>query len=214
MPVEIVNLAELPELVARQVASFLARVHAAEWGHLYPAEVWNVDIARVEFEEMSAPASVDQTLLAFDGPRRSLEDLLGSVSLLRSDAVEGWEALGPWLAGLYVVAAARRRGIGAELTDACVGAAAVAGHNYVHLFSPEHEQYYARRGWRAIGRVVAEGHDASVMIKGTSPFAARRSVASSPPSIPSSGHGSRRLLRDQRVIPTRDEHPRTTRPFG
>jgi hypothetical protein len=53
------------------------------------------------------------------------------------------------------------------------------GIERLHLFTAGQEQWYLARGWRTIGHAAAQGHDAAVMVRSTSPRAARRSVVSS-----------------------------------
>ncbi|MCU1502621.1 MAG: putative oxidoreductase, partial [Ilumatobacteraceae bacterium] len=156
----------------------LAQLHAAEWAHLYDPTVWNEDIAAAEFAGMSAEPGVPRTLLAFDGPERSLATLAGSVCLLASDDLAGWNDVGPWLASLWVMPHARGRGVGATLTARCVALAGELGHDEVFLFTAGQEAYYATRGWRPAGTATANGTPAAVMVRRTSPNAARRSVAS------------------------------------
>ena len=170
---------EIEELTGLgHLASTLARWHHDEWGHLYDPAVWNHDVAVAEFEAMARPESTDRTWVAFDGPDRSGAGLLGSVSLLATDDLPGFDHLAPWLASLYVRPDARSRGVGGLLVDALLGAARAAGHEYVHLFTSGQEEYYAARGWIVVARVEAHGHPATVMARGTHPRSARRAVRS------------------------------------
>lgn len=177
MSVDVVDLSQLADAaLAADIARVLAARHAAEWGGLYDEAVWNERIAVAEFEAMSSPESGDRTLLAFEPGRRSIESLLGSVCLLATDDLAGWEGVGPWLASLFILPAARSRGIGAALTAACLEAAATRGDAYLHLFTAGQECYYLDRGWRTIGTADAQGSRAAVMVRETSPFGARRSI--------------------------------------
>lgn len=180
---EIVDLTDLTDLTEvagitarRELEARLARLHAGEWAHLYEPAVWSESIAAAELTAMSATPGVPRTLLAFDGGGRSADELAGSVCLLASDDLAGWEHVGPWLASLFVMPAARGRGVGAALTAACVDLARELGHDDVHLFTAGQERYYAERGWRTVGHGDANGTPAAVMVRRTDPRTARRSV--------------------------------------
>lgn len=176
MPVQIEELAGHGHL-----ARLLAGWHHAEWGHLYDPAGWNLDTAVREFETMARPGpagQTDRTWVAFDGPGRSVADVLGSISMLASDDLPGFEHLTPWLASLYVTEVARGRGIGAALVSSAVGGAAALGHEQVHLFTAGQDAYYLERGWHRVATTVAEGHPATVLARATDPRGARRAICS------------------------------------
>ena len=160
------------------LAAPLAGLHVAEFGHLYDARTWNAEIAERELREMAMPGSSDVTWVAFTGDGRTLDDLLGSVSLVASDDLPGFEHLTPWLASLFVTRPARGAGVGSALVERVMAEAFALGHQYVHLFTAGQAQYYLDRGWRTLALVEHRGHAAEVMVKATSPRAARRSVSS------------------------------------
>lgn len=161
-----------------QLASLLARWQLDEFRHLYPEDDWNLEIAVRELEAMARPGARDQTWVAFEGGGRRPGDVLGSISLLGTDDLEGFEQLSPWLGSLFVAPHARGRDIGSALVDAVTTAARARGFPYLHLFTPEHEPYYLARGWRTLARVERRGHGVAVMTRSTSPRGARRSVTS------------------------------------
>lgn len=160
------------------LARLLADWHHAEWGHLYDPAVWNHAAAVREFEEMAADAGADLTWVAFDGAGRAEVDVLGSVSLVADDDLDGWEHVSPWLASMFVRPDARGRGVAGLLTEALIVGAAERGDEYVHLFTSGQEDYWGGHGWRVVQRVDAVGHPATVMVRGTHPRAARRAVTS------------------------------------
>lgn len=162
----------------RELAPLLARWHHDEFGYLYDARVWNHEIATLELEAMSEPGSRDVTWIAYDGATADTRSLLGSVSLIGSDDLPGFERLSPWLASLYVTPRARSTGLGGRLVERVVAEAAARGHGYVHLFTAGQDAYYAARGWRSIAEVDHRGHRAVVMAKATSARGARRAVSS------------------------------------
>jgi monoamine oxidase len=160
------------------LAPVLAAWHHAEWGHLYPDDVWNHAIAVREFATMADPGSRDQTWVAFDGDDRDGAALLGSVSLLATDDLAGFEHLTPWLASLFVTPTARGWGVAAALVDEVLRTARADGHDVVHLFTSGQQRYWADRGWSVVAAVDTEGHPATVMARSTHPRGARRAVCS------------------------------------
>jgi polyamine oxidase len=172
-PVEIVELAEVGSASLHRL---LARWHVAEWGHLYAG--WDEERAVAELQAMDVPGRVPLTLCAFDGDQRDVDHLLGSVSLIDDDELPGWERTAPWLASLYVRPKARGLGLGSRLVDEVVAAARRLGVDDVHLFTDGQEDWYLERGWRTVATADAHGHAVAVMVRRTSPTAARRSVVS------------------------------------
>lgn len=145
------------------LAPLLATWHFAEWGHLYPADVWNEEIATAEFEGMASSTSADRTWVAFDGETRRAEDVLGSVSLMASDDLAGYEHLSPWLASMFVAPEARGRGVATALVDHLLAAARAAGHGEVYLFTAGQDDFWSAQGWYVVAEVESAGHRAVVM---------------------------------------------------
>lgn len=170
-PVEIVQLAEVPHL-----APTLAGWHVAEWGHLYVG--WTEPIATAEFQAMSVADELPLTLVAFNGSRRRAADVLGSVSLILDDELDGFEMVSPWLASMYVVENARGQGLGGQLLDAAVATARRLGVRRLHLFTDTAADWYRARGWRAIGSARPVGHEATVMAYNPHTDAPRQAVSS------------------------------------
>jgi len=160
------------------LAPVLASWHHDEWGHLYTADVWNLATAVREFEAMAEPGSSDHSWVAFDGDARDVDAVLGSVSLVANDDLDGHEHLTPWLASMFVTEAARGRGVATALIDGLLAGARADGHDVVHLFTPGQQQFWADRGWSVVDTVDATGHRATVMARSTHPRAARRAVCS------------------------------------
>ena len=177
MSLTIVDLGELDDALGFSLVHQLATLHIAEWGHLYDPSIWNAAIAVGEFAAMRDPNSASRTLVAFDGPPSSTM-FVGSVSILETDDLDDWAHVRPWLASLLVLPSARGRRIGSALTNAAVLLAASRGDAYVHLFTPEHVEYYERLGWRVVSRAVAADTLVTVMARGSDSHSARRSVVS------------------------------------
>lgn len=171
-----VELAGLRPDTRAALGATLAAWHVEEFGHLYSTEVWNRSIAIGEFAAMNVVGALPGTWVAFDGETVDAASLVGSVSLLVTDDLDGHEHLGPWLASLFVHPRARGRGLGDTLVQRAVTAAREAGFPDVYLFTSGQEAYYLQRGWRTVATADAHGHAAAVMVMGTSPYAARRSV--------------------------------------
>ena len=139
-----------------QVAT-LAAWHHAQWGYLYSH--WTHEVCLAELQQHAErEQGLPTTLLALDGG-----ELLGSVSLVFEDAPELQEHGSPWLASLYVKPEARGRGIGARLARAAVARAADEGIDELFLFTPEHRDFYARLGWRELGRTALKGTPVDLM---------------------------------------------------
>jgi predicted N-acetyltransferase YhbS len=143
------------------VGPTLACWHAAEWGHLYngPGSTWNEQIATQEFAEMKR----SEIPLTFVALHSSSNELLGSISLIADDELQGFEHLTPWLASLYVVSHARSFGIARALINEVVVATVRLGFERVFLFTAGQERYYLDQGWEIVARTRAHDHDAVVM---------------------------------------------------
>jgi GNAT superfamily N-acetyltransferase len=95
-------------------APTVAEWHFGEWGHTDPGgsiETWAAGLAR-----QAGAEKVPGTLLALRG-----RTPVGVVCLVEQD-MAGYEpamGLSPWLKGLYVIPAARRRGVGGILVRQC-----------------------------------------------------------------------------------------------
>ena len=136
----------------------LAGWHHAEWRHLFAD--WNLDSVRSELlEHARADACPGTWALLCD------EELAGSVSVIAEDALEFSDRGSPWLASLYVHPRFRGRGFGAQLTQAAECAARDAGFPRLHLFTPEHEAFYQRLGWRTDEHAPLRGEVVALMSK-------------------------------------------------
>ena len=171
MPVEVVELAHHLDL-----APALARWHHDEWRHLYRG--WDLAAATAELTAMTTPGRIPTTYVAFAADGRAIDDVLGSVSLIDDDELEGYRDVGPWLASLYVVPGARGRGVGRALTQMALERARSLGVARLHLFTAGQEAFYAALGWRVVGHAPAGDETATVMAMATAPHAARRALAS------------------------------------
>lgn len=151
---------EIRPLTARpECARSLADWHYAEWGALYGAE-WSWQAAYDELLEHAQGQSWPTTLIAEHNG-----DLLGSVSLVESDAAPLDPLGSPWLASLYVRPAARGHGVAKQLVKGLCELAAEQGHSKLFLFTPHHAAYYAELGWQAMRTADLHGRSVEVMVR-------------------------------------------------
>lgn len=86
--------------------------------------------------------------------------------LLTPKEIEPCHPLTPWLAGLFVAAEFRRRGIAEALIRTVENAAKEQGHDFIHLYADEKEMpFYAKRGWRVEERFEWFGEPTTLMAK-------------------------------------------------
>ena len=144
----VVELAHLHETRAHEVAERLAQWHTAEWGHLYHPEVWNLSIARHEFAEQRRHGGgrTPTTYVAI----ADAEQLVGSVSLVDTDDLPGFETQGPWLASLFVEPSRRHQGVGHLLVNHLLTQEPARTAEQVYLFTADHADWYAGWGWRPV----------------------------------------------------------------
>lgn len=85
----------------------------------------------------------------------------GSVFLVDRD-LETHTHLTPWLAGLFVLPAFRRMGIGEALVSALIAQAAISGCERLYLYTSIGE-FYRRRGWTRQEVITLHGVDHEIM---------------------------------------------------
>ena len=71
--------------------------------------------------------------------------------------------LTPWLAGLFVHADHRDRGVGTALTRFCETEAAALGVRMLYLYTERAEGFYQRLGWTTLESLEWEGEPVAVM---------------------------------------------------
>lgn len=156
MEVEIGALSRRPELVP-----VVAQWHWSEWGHTDPGgslESWTAALG-LQADATGIPGTL--LALADDTP-------VGVVCLVAAD-MPGYAVatgLGPWVKGLYVVEAARGRGIGQLLTRRAEAWAGALGHRSLYLYTERGsaaQALYARLGWQTIDTGHYEDIDVTLM---------------------------------------------------
>ena len=148
--VRIGYLIDYPDLVDE-----LAGLHFAEWSYLRPDETLAERNHRLRL--CCGRSGVPTVLVAVAHGR-----ICGSAMLVAHD-METRPELSPWLAGVYVVPAWRRKGLGAALIQRAVDAATAAGVKTLYLYTPGTEALYARLGCAVIERCKFRGVEVSLM---------------------------------------------------
>jgi GNAT superfamily N-acetyltransferase len=87
---------------------------------------------------------------------------VGTASLVACDLDERPD-LSPWLADVFVLPAARRRGYAVHLIAAVEEACRAASISTLWLYTRTAERLYARNGWRTVETVVHNGRSYALM---------------------------------------------------
>lgn len=149
---DIVYLADRTDVIPT-----LARWVYQEWAYLHPDRTL-ADVERLILERANR-VKMPLALLAFDG-----DTLLGTVCLKVHD-METRLDLTPWLAGLYVAAPWRHRGIGTALVLAIEKKSRQLAMEKLYLYTPDSEGFYAKLGWLIKERVEYHGYPVTIMEK-------------------------------------------------
>lgn len=149
--VEIVHLAVCPEVVPT-----LASWVAGEWGAVLPGVTFGDLVAR--FEAATVPGRIPETFVAREDGRP-----IGMASLVAED-MSTRPDLSPWLASVYVIPQARRRGVGSALVRRAMDAMTRLGIDRLYLFTPDQVPFYRRLGWEPLARTRYRGEDVQIMV--------------------------------------------------
>jgi GNAT superfamily N-acetyltransferase len=137
----------------------IAKWHFAEWGHLDPDGTlasWTEGLGHRTKRE-----AIPTTYVALEE-----DELLGSVTLVEQDMLTRPD-LSPWVAGVYVAAAQRHRGIGSALVGHAVRQAAQMGIERLYLYTHPARAFYQKLGWQVLEEVVYEGRPVAIMMMET-----------------------------------------------
>ena len=143
-------LADRPEFIPT-----LADWHFHEWAYLRPGD--SVDNRIRILHERSGRRELPITFVASLG-----SELLGSAMLIHRE-MDTRPAYTPWLAGVFVAPAQRRRGIGRALTEHVICEAAALGFSTIYLFTPTAEHFFSRLGWSIVERTRYRDTDVTIM---------------------------------------------------
>jgi GNAT superfamily N-acetyltransferase len=139
----------------------VAEWHFSEWGHSVPGSSlaeWTAGMARQATAE-----AIPGTLIAVHG-----QAPVGVVCLVERD-MPGYgpaDGLTPWVKGLYVLASARRQGIGGTLMRHCAAWAASLGHRDLYLYTERDsgaQALYESLGWQVVHAGDYDGLDVTLM---------------------------------------------------
>ena len=142
------------ELLTFHVSDFRQHQH---YGPTVANRVWNAwwkDAGRAlsDVERHMIEMADDRPLMALVA--HGADSYLGSALLIHSDMEERPE-LSPWVAALWVEAAARKRGVGRALVAEAAKTAAALGYPAAYLCCrPELEGFYSGIGWTLIEQAV------------------------------------------------------------
>lgn len=149
MDIQITTLAEHPEWV-----EWVADEHFREWGALHPGATLTGWIAD---RRGTLKDGIPITLLAV---HRSQP--IATAGLVQCD-MDSHPELSPWLAGVYVTPAWRRRGVGAVIVSAATRQAAEWGVRRLYLHTETAQPFYEQLGWRSIGSELFSGLPSVIM---------------------------------------------------
>ena len=148
--VQIDLLADRPEFVPT-----LAEWHFREWAYLRPGDSVANRIRLLR--ERSGRRELPITFIASSGA-----ELLGSAMLMHYE-MNIRPQYTPWLAGVFVAPAQRRRGIGRALTQHVISEAAKRGFRTLYLFTPSAEAFFSHLGWSVVEQTRYRDTDVTIM---------------------------------------------------
>lgn len=138
----------------REFIPQLAPLLHAEWGYLHPGATLADRVALLD--ESCRRDELPIALVA-----HVAGELLGTAAL--SPGLRERPDLTPWLAGVYVLAAHRGRGIGSVLVRAIEAEAWRLGFARLYLVTAGKEPFYEALGWRAVEQQFEHGEHVTVM---------------------------------------------------
>ena len=151
----------------------MARLQHRQWADQYPD--WTLAEAIAELRAGPGPTGLPLSWFAVadspadgapadDAPAADAQkEVVGVVMLVADGEVEDPSLSGPWLAGLVVVPAARRRSVGTRLVNHVVATAADLGCERLRLVTTSAMDLYTRLGWGFETEVHLAGHRAAVL---------------------------------------------------
>lgn len=132
-------------------------MHFRQWGHYRAGDT--VEARAQRLRACCGQGSVPTVVVALVG-----SGLCGSAMLAASD-MDTHPELSPWLAGVYVKAEYRRRGVGSALVTRVTQEASDWGATRLYLCTDGSEALYARLGWQPIERSAYKGTTVTVMAR-------------------------------------------------
>jgi GNAT superfamily N-acetyltransferase len=149
-----------PVVASPHLATVAAWLHRAWWA----ADGYGLAATEAFLAAAAGPAAPVCFVAEADGAA------LGTATLDLDDLPSRTD-LTPWLASVWVLPAARRRGIASRLVAHVERRATELGHARLHLFTPDAASFYAARGWAAIGTERWRGAPVTLMARPLRPSA-------------------------------------------
>ncbi|WP_095190750.1 GNAT family N-acetyltransferase [Pseudomonas sp. Irchel 3E19] len=143
-------LCDRPEFVEE-----LAELNFNEWGELRCGDTLEARTERMR--KACGKGAIPSVVVAIEDGR-----LLGGALLIDSDMKTRPE-LTPWLAGVYVKAEERGRGVASQLVKRIVEEAKALGVQTLYLYTDAAQSLYARLGWEVVEELVYEDLPVTVM---------------------------------------------------
>jgi len=150
--VKIANLSEYQQFIPE-----LARLHQAEFGYLSPQ---SSEASRAE--KLRGTCRDEDLPVFFVAVDKS--GLIGSAGLVIED-MRTKKDLTPWLAGVYVKAEHRNKGIATALVAKVENEAKLRKVDTLYLFTPSAAALYGKLGWSMLERCQYMGTQVDVMFK-------------------------------------------------
>jgi len=147
-------LCDHPELIAE-----LAALNFQEWGQFRPDDTLEARTERMR--AACGKGAIPSVVVALEDSQ-----LLGGALLIDSD-MQLRPQLTPWLAGVYVKAEHRGRGIASQLVNRIVAEAAALSVQELYLYTDAAQSLYARLGWEVVEELIYEDLPVTVMKRST-----------------------------------------------
>ncbi|QXH98665.1 MULTISPECIES: GNAT family N-acetyltransferase [Pseudomonas] len=133
----------------------LAELNFKEWGEFRPGDTLEARTERMR--AACGKGAIPSVVVAIEDGR-----LLGGALLIDSD-MKIRPQLTPWLAGVYVKAEDRGRGVASQLVSRIVDEAAALGVSQLYLYTDAAQSLYAQLGWEVIEELVYDDLPVTVM---------------------------------------------------
>ncbi|MFJ2466013.1 GNAT family N-acetyltransferase [Pseudomonas sp. NPDC087615] len=143
-------LCDRPEFIEE-----LAELNFNEWGEFRPGDTLEARTKRMR--KASGKGAIPSVVVAIEDDR-----LLGGALLIDSD-MKTRPKLTPWLAGVYVKAEERGRGVASQLVNQIVEEAKTLGVQTLYLYTDAAQSLYARLGWEVVEDLVYEDLPVTIM---------------------------------------------------
>lgn len=145
-------LANNPDLIQR-----IAELKFSEFSYLVPGKTLD-DFVRGLWEHCN-DKTFPITYVALEG-----KDFLGTFSLRKCD-LNSHSYLSPWIGSVLVPTEKRNQGIGALLVKEAENIAIEMGQDFLYLFTPNKESWYAKLGWVIIEQSFLNNISITIMHK-------------------------------------------------